>query len=854
LVTGLSAYAAGRAQQANFGGDNYAPIVFGGNPAPAPSLHQLPPGINDFSGRVDDVAGIERMAAAGPGEAPRIINVFGAPGVGKSALSVHVAHRLAENLDEVQLYAELGEVDGQVLTSTQVLQWFVAGLDPATIGIPVSAQELPTRYRSLLSGRRCLIVLDNAQSADQIADLVPGTAASVVLVTSRAFLAAVQGVFPYHLGLMSIAESLDLLSSVSRRVWPDGPSPEAAHRLIQQCGRLPLALRIVGAILKKKPHWTLEKLAGDLAEELTRLAKLTEGPLDVRSCFEVSYRHLGEDEALAFRLLSLLPLALFKVRHAASFLQQPEDDAERAVEALIDAQLLETEDGRYFRFHDLLRLYARERSRAAGDDPDNARATRFLRKLAGEFTDAYSRCLRENKWTGPRPDQHGWPPDLDADSRFLASPDALYLPTGLVPVSEPGGQADSWQGLLARHQRALVLGAAGMGKTVLADRICYEIAVTQSSSEQPYDIGFAVPLRQRGDRNQDPETLIADAVRLRYRLDLPQETLAMMLRDHRCVVIFDGFDEVPTRNRSGVIQDISAFCSTYPAASVLLTSRPGPVSAGLTAASFQPYEIAPLADADIAWYVQRWGEVMQAPPDAHASLLNAIRSSEIRREWLSTPLLMAQLIATYDRTGAVPRQEIDLYDMTYAALFERRDSFRGIRRLLALPAETIGWLVSYLAYELQVRAGVFGVSDNEFRRLIKESRLYQEYSPPDERDTQLLIEGIAALYLPVRRAPEETADGEPRWFVTRDPFSEYLAARWIFTTGRFADAAHRLMTMMKARDFTAGSRFVAQIAARQTDFNAQQIADYLHGVLNENSEQLTESARTAIVHLLGRLE
>jgi hypothetical protein len=637
-------------------------------------------------------------------------------------------------------------------------------------------------------------------------------------------------------------------------MWPDGRPPEAAHRLVEQCGRLPLALRIVGAILKKKPHWTLEKLAGDLAGELTRLAKLTEGPLDVRSCFEVSYRHLGEDEAWAFRLLSLLPLALFKVRHAASFLQQAEDDAERAVEALIDAQLLETDDGEYFRFHDLLRLYARERPRAAGDDPDGARAARFLHELTGEFTDAYSRCLRENKWTGPRPDQHGWPQGSDPDSRFLASPDALYLRTRLVPVGEPGGQADSWQGLLARHQRVLVLGAGGMGKTVLADRICYEIAATQDGSGRPYDIGFAVPLRQRGDRDQGLEMLIADAVRFRYRLDLPRETLAMLLRDRRCVVVFDGFDEVPARSRSRVIRDVSAFCSTYPAAKVILTSRPGPASSGFTAASFQPYEIAPLADADIALYVQRWGEVMQAAPDAHASLLNAIRSSEIRREWLSTPLLMAQLVATYDRTGAVPRQEINLYDMTYATLFERRDSFRGIRRLLALPAETIGWLVSYLAYELKVRAGVLGVSDSEFRLLIKGSRLYQEYGPPDEHDTQLLVEGLAALDIPVRRTPEESADGMPRWFVTRDPFSEYLAARWIFNTGRFADATHRLMTMLKTGDFTAGSRFVAQLAARQPDFGAQQVADYLHGVLSDNPDQLTESTRTTIVQLLGRLE
>jgi hypothetical protein len=487
-VTGLSAHAGGRAQQANFGGDNYAPIIFAGNPAPAPSLHQLPPGIHDFSGRTADIAEVERMIGS-PGGGPSVVNVFGAPGIGKSALLVHVAHRLAEKLEEIQLYAELGELDGQVPTSTQVLQRFVAALDPATTGIPVSAQELPARFRSLLSGRRCLVVLDNAQSPDQIADLIPGTAKSAVLVTSRASLAAVQGILPYHLGLMSPAESLELLSSVSRRTWPEGQVPDAAHRLINQCGRLPMALRIVGAILKKKPHWTLEKVAADLAGEQTRLAKLAEGPLDIRSCFEVSYRHLGNEEAQAFRLLSLLPLAQFKLRHAASFLRQSEHYAEDVIEALVDAQLLETDDGRYFRFHDLLRLYARERSQAAHDDPDGARAARFLQELMGEFMHAYTRCIRENKWTVPRPDRISLPSLAWQDTTLQAAPDALYVPTRLTPVGRPAEPECAWHDLLGQHQRILILGAAGTGKTVLADRICYEIAAVPYSSTRLYDVG-----------------------------------------------------------------------------------------------------------------------------------------------------------------------------------------------------------------------------------------------------------------------------------------------------------------------------------------------------------------------------
>ena len=782
-MTDLSAFAGGRAQQANFGGDNYAPITFASGPAPKPSLHQLPPGIQDFSGRASDVAEIERLADHS-GSGPSVINVFGAPGIGKSALTMHVAHRLMERYDQIQLYAELGELDDQVPASTHVLQRFVAALDPSAAVIPIGAQDLPARYRSLLSGYRCLIVLDDAQSADQIADLVPGTSKSVVLVTSRAPLVTVQGIIPYHLGLMSPAESLGLLSAVSRRTWPDGRPPDAAVGLVEQCGRLPLALRIVGAILKKKPHWTLEKVAGNLAEEATRLEKLAEGQLDVHSCFEVSYRHLSTNEARAFRLLSLLPLGLFKLRDAACFLQQSEGDAEHVIETLVDAQLLETEDGRYFRFHDLLRLYARERSQVAADDPDGTRVALFVQGLAAEFLQSYSRCLRENRWTGPRRLR-----ELGRASRerFQAKPDSLYLPTRLIPASETAGLPRSWHDLLALDQRVLVLGAGGTGKTVLADRICYEIAAAQQSAAAAYEVGFTVRLRQRGDRAQTLERLIADAVRSRYHLDLPQETLTTLLRERRAVLIFDGLDEMPVSAQSQVMRDINAFCSSYPSVRVVVTSRPVPAIKSIEAAAFQRYEIAPITDADISLYITRWAAVAKTAPNAYASLLKAISSSGISRGWLSTPLLMTQLITTYDMTGAVPQREVELYDTTYSILFENRDALRGIRRSRGLSAQQLGRLVSYLAYQLKARTGVSGIPEQEFLDLLvsyfhtADAGRGGEFSSP--REMRRISDDVAALDLPVRRTLEDSPDGEPRWSVTRDAFSEYLAARWILDGG-----------------------------------------------------------------------
>ena len=150
----LSADASDQAQQVNFAGDNYAPIAFVGSKALAPSLHQLPAAISDFSGRADDIAQIERLANTTE-PVPTVINICGPPGIGKSALTLYVAHLITKKLNEIQLYAHLGDQRGHIATSKEILQEFVAALDPATVGIPIGVQELPGRYRSLLNGKRC---------------------------------------------------------------------------------------------------------------------------------------------------------------------------------------------------------------------------------------------------------------------------------------------------------------------------------------------------------------------------------------------------------------------------------------------------------------------------------------------------------------------------------------------------------------------------------------------------------------------------------------------------------------------------------------------------------------------------
>ncbi|MGH1552084.1 hypothetical protein ACRAWF_07755 [Streptomyces sp. L7] len=176
-----------------------------------------------------------------------------------------------------------------------------------------------------------------------------------------------------------------------------------ARTLVGQCGRLPLALRIAGAILKKKGHWSPGRLVEKLTDERTRLAKLVEGPLDVRSSFEVSYRTLADDETRAFRLLSLLPLNWFGgLATPAIFLQISEDRAEGLLEALVDAQLVEANDGARYRYHDLLKLLPLSGASRAVTIPTAPLRHAFWSISTSDFLESYRESLLTSHWSrGP---------------------------------------------------------------------------------------------------------------------------------------------------------------------------------------------------------------------------------------------------------------------------------------------------------------------------------------------------------------------------------------------------------------------------------------------------------------------
>ena len=328
---------------------------------------QLPAAAAHFTGRsaqLARLAGLLNQTSAGRG-AVVISAIGGTAGVGKTTLAVHFAHQAADRFPDGQLYVNLRGYDAdEPLSATDALAGFLRALGVAGGEIPSGLDERAAAYRSLLANRRTLVVLDNAHSAEQVRPLLPGTAASLVLVTSRdslAGLVARDGAIRLELDALPAADALALLRALlGPRVDTEA---RAAAALAEQCGRLPLALRVAAELAAARPQAPLADLVGELTDERRRLDLLRaggDGATGVRVVLSWSYRHLEPCAARAFRLLALHPGADFDPYVAAALTGNTYEEVCELLQRLSCAHLLRpTEAGRYA-MHDLLRVYGRE--------------------------------------------------------------------------------------------------------------------------------------------------------------------------------------------------------------------------------------------------------------------------------------------------------------------------------------------------------------------------------------------------------------------------------------------------------------------------------------------------------------
>jgi len=321
---------------------------------------QLPADIADFTGRALQLARL-RDVLRGASSAMPVAVVTGSAGVGKTALAVHAAHDLRADFPDGQLYVDLRGSDARPAEPGEVLLSFLRALG-VQAAVPDAVEHRAALFRSAVSGRRLLVVLDNARDATQVGPLLPGGPGCAVLITSRTAMAEPAGAQFVDLGVPGADEALELFAKVagSERVAAE---PFAAHDVVAACGFLPLAVRIVAARLSTRPSWTVAALAVRLGDERRRLDELKIGNLAVESSFQLSYAQLRGDQSRAFRLLAVPDVPELTAPIAAALLDTDEPRAEVLCESLVDACLLDSPVPGRYRFHDLVRLYARRQAK-----------------------------------------------------------------------------------------------------------------------------------------------------------------------------------------------------------------------------------------------------------------------------------------------------------------------------------------------------------------------------------------------------------------------------------------------------------------------------------------------------------
>ena len=334
-------------------------------PLPAQLPHQIP----DFTGRHAELDQLDSLVAADResiGTGVVITSISGTAGVGKTALAVHWAHRISEEFPDGQLYVNLRGFDptGSAMKPAEAIRGFLDAFGVTPQQLPTSLEAQAALYRSLLAGRRVLILLDNAADEDQVRPLLPGSPGCLVIVTSRNELPGLivtEGAQPVLVDLMSIPEARQLLS---RRIGENRVAAEAqaVDNIIALCARLPLALMLVAARAATHPGFRLSALAAELSEAGGSLDAFDseDQATNVRAVFSWSYQRLSVSGQRLFRLLGLHFGPDISTPAVVSLAGMPKEQVRHALAELTRAHLVAERIPGRFAFHDLLRAYATE--------------------------------------------------------------------------------------------------------------------------------------------------------------------------------------------------------------------------------------------------------------------------------------------------------------------------------------------------------------------------------------------------------------------------------------------------------------------------------------------------------------
>jgi DNA-binding SARP family transcriptional activator/tetratricopeptide (TPR) repeat protein len=488
-------------------------------PAPARSYpleravpRQLPAPVRHFAGRAGELKVLEELLseAAGGGGTVVISAIGGTAGIGKTTLAVHWAHRVAGRFPDGQLYVNLRGFDpaGQPVQPAEAIRDFLYALGVTASQMPPGLAGMAALYRSLLAGRRMLVVLDNASDAAQVRPLLPGASGSLVLVTSRhqlTSLAVAEDAQLITLDVLTGTEAHELLAG-RLGAGRTGAEPEAATDLVRLCAGLPLALAIAAGRAAASPGVPLAVLAAELRQARQRLDVLSaDGTVSVRAAFWWSYRELGDGAARVFRLLGVHPGPDITAAAAASLAGIPPSQAGPVLAGLAAEGLLTAHAPGRYALHALLRIYAAEQARA--QDSDTGR-----RAAAHRVLDHYLRTARagallirpSREPVTPPPSQPGVTPEQPEDPAqamgwFAAERQVLLAVTSLAADAHfdihawqlPWAMAESldrhgyWRDYAATQRTALA-AASRLGDTA-GQAIASRLLATACARLTDYD-------------------------------------------------------------------------------------------------------------------------------------------------------------------------------------------------------------------------------------------------------------------------------------------------------------------------------------------------------------------------------
>jgi tetratricopeptide (TPR) repeat protein/transcriptional regulator with XRE-family HTH domain len=350
-------------------------------PPPGAVPRQLPAPPPAFTGRVAESADLERIPDV---STVVITSIDGMAGIGKTALAVHAAHRMAGHFPDGQLFLDLhGYTEGVApVEPGDALDRMLRALGVPGDQIPGDLDDRAALYRSRMAGRKVLVLLDNAASEAQVAPLLPGTPGCLVVVTSRRRLVGLDQTRVVSLDVLPLRDAVALFVSAAGDGRTAGASAEALVEVVELCGRLPLAVRIAAARLRARPAWSVENLVERLRDQRHRLVELEAGSRSVAAALESSCRDLDPQLRRAYRLLALHPGGELERYAAAALLDADPSDTGRLIEQLVDAHLLQEPAPGRFGFHDLVRDHARATAIRDEGEPDRRAAiTRLLDHL-----------------------------------------------------------------------------------------------------------------------------------------------------------------------------------------------------------------------------------------------------------------------------------------------------------------------------------------------------------------------------------------------------------------------------------------------------------------------------------------